>query len=154
MRKFECHFALPLLLAKWSNRAIERTERNGLEAHLVGSAVHLIAYLFAFQLLLLRLPVWEQLLLALPLAVLVWIFWLVFLYLDSLLIRSLRAGGVITKMSDGRAQSVNALGLTSVFALGLVATGAWPRVVGYLWLAAIALNLLAAFVLILRGTDR
>ena len=153
MQKSEYYFALPFLFARARGESVERTERNGFEARFVGGAVHLVVYLFAFQHLLLRLPAWEQILLALPLAVLVWLGWLLLLYLDSLVIKIFRAIGLMRTISDGRAQSLLVLSVATLCACDLIATGAWLRFPGYFWLGAVALNSLAALFLSLGKAE-
>ena len=94
-------FALPRLLAG----AQGRSEKNGLEANFVGGLVHLLAYLYAQQFFLGNSTVTQQLIWALPLAFLVWIWWLLVLYLNSLGIKFFRALGFIRTLPDRYAQS-------------------------------------------------
>lgn len=145
------YFALPRLCAHWRGRSARRSERNWLEANIAGTLVHLVVYASAFQLLLARQSLWRQVLLCLPLALLVWVFWLLLLYANSLVIRSLRAVRLMRHLPDRRAQTALICILTAVFAVRLLTTGAWG--IGAVWLAVFALNLLAAALLAISQTD-
>ena len=150
----EFYFPFPRLLAKWSGRETVRSERNWLEAISVGILVHLVAYAFAFERFLLSSTLTWQLLLFIPLAFLVWVFWMIVLYLNSLLIKLLRAGGLLGMMPDRGAQGLIICTMNTGFAWQLVRAESWPRVVGLLWMAAVALNLLAALLLaVTHGAD-
>lgn len=140
------YFALPRLFLRGP-----RSERNWLEANLVGGFIHLLVYLGAFRILLLRATPLRQILLCLPLAFLVWVFWLLTIYLNSLLIRLLRAAGLMREMPDRYAQSLLVGIITTFFAWALIGAGSWLRALGILWMTLIALNLLAA--LFLRRDD-
>jgi len=148
MQKAEFYFSLPRLLAQWSGHEVERTERNWPEANLVGILVHLVAYAQAFQVLLLRSPVRQQLLWSIPLAFLVWLLWLIVLYLNSLLLKLLRALRLTRDMPDRTGQSLLILLMITIFAWRLVLAESWLGLIGGVWLAAVALNLLAALLLI------
>ncbi len=141
------YFALPRLLAKWRGRPMEQTEGNWPEANIVGTLTHLIAYLFAFQILLLRLPVKTQLLLFIPLAFCVWVFWLLVLYFNSLLLKCLHAGGLFRATPNRHAQSLFISLITTGFACRLGLSESWPRWIGLFWLVTVAVNFLAALLL-------
>ena len=70
----------------------------------------------------------------------IWIFLLIVLYLDSLIIKLLRGFGFMRTMPDSRAQSLLICTMTTVFALELIRAGSWPRFLGVIWIAAVALN--------------
>jgi hypothetical protein len=152
MPSVEFYFSLPRLLARWTGRGVDRTERNWLEANLVGSLVHLVAYGYAFHLLLADARLRQQLFLFIPLAFLVWIWWLIVLYLNSLIIKFLRACGLMKTMLDRRGQSLLICVMTTIFALQLLRAGSWLSLIGGLWIAAVMLNLLAALVLAVSDT--
>ena len=144
------YFALPRLLASQFGGNSERTESNWWEANLVGGLAHLIWYVFACEILLVRLRLWEKLILLVPLAFLVWVCWLIALYLDSVLIRCLRLFGFLRELTNARAQSVLLGLITTAFACQLVASGSRLGVLGLIWVAAVSLNLLAAAVFVVR----
>ncbi len=147
----EYNFSLPRLLAHCRGRPAHRTERNWTEANVVGALVHLVVYVFAFDILLAGLPAWQGVFLSIPLAFGVWIFWLLVLYLDSLTIRLLRACGFLRTMSDIHAQSFLICTITTVCAVQLLLTASWTRFIGVVWIALVALNLFAALLLLITN---
>lgn len=149
MERPEFYFALPRLLAKWRGQSAARTEKNWLETNIAGTLSHLVVYVFAFQLLLAESAPWNQLLLCIPLALLVWIFWLLVFYFNSWLIELLRTCGLMRRLSDSRAQSVIIGLMTTAFAVYLLFAGPCAAMLGIIWLAAVSLNLVAAAVLAL-----
>ncbi len=126
---------------------------NWLETRVIGTAVHGVVYLFVAHALLGRLPLWQQALGLLPIAVLVWLAWLIVLYANSLLVVFLRACGFMRTLPNDRAQSILVGLMTTAFACELLRTGSWLSVVGGIWIAAVILNLLAAALLALRPRD-
>jgi len=142
------YFALPRLVASQLGGNADRTEDNWVEANIVGGAIHLICYAFAAHVLLDGLPLWAQAALLIPVAFLVWICWLIVLHINSVLIRLLRAAGLIRDLSNARAQSVLLGMVTTAFAFYLVENGSWLALLGIAWVAAVALNLLAAAILV------
>lgn len=148
------YFALPRLLWSWRGGDAGRTEKNGFEAHSVGTLIHLVAYAFAFQVCLTNMPPWQQLLLVVPLAFVVWLFWINLLYANSHVIRLLRACGLMRDLPQGRAQGILVALIMTAFALHLLVVDGWTRFVGAIWIAALALNLVAAAILALNDTAR
>jgi len=142
------YFALPRLVVSQLGWSAARRESNWLEANIVGGVEHLIWYAFAAHVLLGGLPIWAQILLLIPLAFLVWIGWLIALYVNSLLIRLLRAFRPIRDLANARVQSVLLGIVTTVFAFFLVTEDSSLSPVGLLWVAAVSLNLLAAAILV------
>lgn len=137
------YFALPRLFT----RTYRRSEKNALETTSVGVAVQLVAYLFTFELLIGDATVITKLLLSIPIAFLVWIFWLIFFYASNLILRPFRPQRM------ARAQSFNLGCLTTGFALYVLLHPGWPRFIAMIWLAAVALNLLATAILALRSAN-
>ena len=147
------YFALPRLLARSRGDFRKRREQNWLEANIVGALVHLITLAFAARLLLADRPGWQQTLLLVPLTLLVWAWWSLLFYVNSLLIKLLRAAGAMRKTPDNHAQSLMVGITTTLFAWHLINAGSWMRVLGWIWIAAVALNLAAAAVLALVHAD-
>lgn len=141
------YFALPRLLANLGGGTAARTEANWLEANAVGALVHATVYLFAWQALLRGRPALIQLLLAVPLAFVVWIFWILFFYCTSLLIRLVWDGSRL------RAQSVCVGIATTCFALALIESRSWMQWIGWTWMSLVTLNLLAAGILRVSGSE-
>ncbi len=137
----EFYFSLPRLLL----RSGAPSERNVFEAHFVGTLEHLVVYFCAWELCLTSLPGWAQLILSLPLAVLVFLGWLLLFYLNSRLLRL----GLFAGLPRSRAQN-NLVGLVATAAaFSLLWAGHWHAWIGALWLALTVLNLFAAAVLAL-----
>jgi hypothetical protein len=140
-------FALPRLVQWCCGRNANRSEKNGLEANVVGALIHLLVYAFAFEICLTSRPLLEQIIWAVPLAFLVFIFWLNFFYLNSLIIRLLRTCGLMRDLPQSRAQGILIGIVTTAFALRLVHASGWIGMLGAIWLLAVSLNLLAAGIL-------
>ncbi len=149
----EFYFALSRFLASPREHKQTRSEKNWLEANAVGTLNHLVVYAFAFALLLKNLPGWKQVLLLLPLGVIVLVFWLLLLYVNSWLIKLLRPAGLLRALPDNRAQTLLISIVTTAMAGELLFAGGWLRFVGAIWLAAVALNLLAAALLAFSHVD-
>ncbi|MEP6808731.1 MAG: hypothetical protein ABI992_00685 [Chthoniobacterales bacterium] len=149
MRKTErrFYFALPRLLARAGGGNDSAAETNWLEANVAGGLIHGIAYLFAAWLFLGGLRFWQQILLALPLAIFVWLAWLVILCLNAFLIRLLRACGLFRRIADDRAQSILINLMITAFAIQLLREGWWFGLAGTIWIVVLTLNLLAAIIL-------
>ena len=131
------YFALPRLVT----RSHARSEKNAVEANAVGLLVQSVAYFFAFEVSLGDASLAKQLLFAIPLAFLVWLFWLLFFYVSHLVLRPFHPQRM------AHAQSFSLCSLTTVFAIYLVAHGSWTRWLGIVWLALVVLNLGAAVLL-------
>ncbi|MFN2474763.1 MAG: hypothetical protein ABR526_00275 [Chthoniobacterales bacterium] len=142
------HFALPRLFTQLAGGESRPVETNWLEANVVGTAVMSISY-FAVRRWILggAGSIERELLFVIPLLLVTWIFWLLALYVDALIIRLLRMIGLLTGGSDAEAQSVFVALITTAFALQLTGERGWPRRLGWLWIAAVAANLLAALLL-------
>ncbi len=143
------YFSLPRLFARWRGGSDARTEMNWLETNVVGAAVHAVVYLFIAHLLLGGLPMWQQALWLLPLAAFVLLAWLIVLHANSLVVKLLRACGLMRTLPNHRAQSILIGIMTTAFACELLRAGSWLGLVGGIWLAAVILNLTAALALAL-----
>lgn len=148
------YFSLPRLVAKLCGRSAARAEDNWIEANVVGTAIFLISSLIAIRLLPDGLSRGTQLVLIVPVLVVTCLAWPLLLYGNSLLIRLLRACGVLRNLSDPRAQSAFVGITTSAFAFHLLTANGWTRFVGQAWLCVVFLNLLAALILAVSPTNR
>jgi hypothetical protein len=146
-------FSLPRLLAKIRGGSAQRTEANWLEANAVGALVHAIVYGFFARIALSHLPLWQQLALLLPLVIVVLVFWMIWFLIWALVIRTVRAAGMLRDLPLSRVQGVLVGLMTTTCACYLIAEGSWLRVLGYLWLIAVSLNLLAAVILAVSDAD-
>ncbi len=142
------YFSLPRLIARQLGRSDARTESNWLEANVAGGLAHLIWYAFAADVFLRGLTTGLQIALLLPLAILVWIGWLIALYINSVVIRLLRACGLFGKLSNARMQGALLGILTTAFAAHLMAHASLLDFAGLIWIVLVALNLLAAAVFV------
>jgi hypothetical protein len=84
----------------------------------------------------------------------IWIFWLIVLYVNSLIVKACWICGLCTDLPRNRIQSVLMGILTTAFAAQLIAAGSWMRWVGASWIIAVALNLTAALLLALFHDER
>jgi hypothetical protein len=149
------HFAFPRLCTRFGGGDATAVETNWAEANIVGAAVMLISYL-ALRGWIVRgaASISRELLFVVPLVLTTWIFWLVALYLDSLVLRLLRAIGLLSRASNADAQSVMVAMITTAFAVQLTGERGWPHLLGWLWIAAVCANLLAAMLLALTSRAR
>ena len=146
------YFALLRLLALLRGGDATRAENNGVEAWLAGGlAINLISYLFFAQFIPDDLKLWQRALLLVLLAFFVWLFWLVVLYINSLIIKFLRLCGLFHSIPIRRLQSV-LLGISATaMAGGLLQTDSWSREVASIWLIMVAMNLSAAVLFFIHG---
>jgi hypothetical protein len=147
------YFALPRLITSLGGGPTVRSEQNALEAHVVGTLVHAITFVFAATLLLGDRPGWQQIVLLVPVALLVWMWWSLFFYVTSLAVALLRSAGLLRGTPGNHAQSFAVGAVTTVLGWQLVTAGSWPSVLGWIWLAAVALNLVATALLSLRHAE-
>lgn len=141
------YFALPRLLTKMQGGNANRSERSWIEANVVGLSVFGISYLFLARLLPASDAWWAHLLILAPRMFATFLFWLLVLYLNAVLLKLVRGCGFRGGGSDSRMQVVLVTVQTTIFALCLMRTGSWTRVVGVIWLIGVALNLIAAALL-------
>jgi hypothetical protein len=148
------YFSLLRLMALLRGADVTRTETNGTEAWLAGVAMYLISFLFFAQFVPVDLNFWLTALALIVLAFLVWLFWLVVLYFNSLIIKLVRPAGFFRSIPTRRAQSI-LLGLwATTMALDLARRGSWMGEVAAIWLVAVALNLAATVILAFRNGTR
>ena len=141
------YFSLPRLIARNLGRDYGQSENSWTEANVVGAAVHFISFLFLARLLIVSQDLGGRLGLFVCLVPALLIFWMVVLYLISLLIKFLRQLGFFCNSSNSRAQTVIVMIMTSGFAVQLILHGGWMGLIGKVWLAAVAANLVAAIAL-------
>jgi hypothetical protein len=140
------YFALPRVLQLIRGRSVIRAESNWIEAYFPGVAIYLLSYLLLAEVAAPRLSS-ASILWLLLLALGAWVLWLFVLYVNSVVIRALRRIGLFTTRSNSRAQNIIIGTETTIFAFVLANSATWLRVLGWIWLAIVALNLTAAVVL-------
>jgi hypothetical protein len=148
------YFALPRLLARFRGGSSVRAENNGGEAWIASIVSYLVSYLFFAQFIPLTIGLWSRILSFVLLAFLVWLFWLLALYLNSLVIKLLQACGLFRTIPIRRAQSILVAGTATAMSLQLLGGGGWSAEIAAIWLVAVAMNLVAAAILALRNGDR
>lgn len=147
-------FSLPRLIEALRGGSAARSDKNWLEANVVGAAMHGIIYLWAARWLLAGRPLSEQLLLLVALGVLLCLWWTMFFGVSSIFIKLLHALGLLSRLPIARTQGVLAGAMVTGFAWQLTLADSWMRAVGWFWLGAVSLNLLAALLLALTDANR
>ena len=141
------YFALPRLLSKMRGGNGSRAEKNAAEAWVGGVGIYAVSYLYLAGYLS-EVGNWSlRGLLLIVLAFLVWLFWLLVLYLNSLILKLLHGVGLFRTLPMRRGQSVLVTTTAAAMALALVQRGSFVSEIGAIWLTATAMNLAAAAVL-------
>jgi len=148
------YFALPRLLAKFRGGDATRVEKNGSEAWAASLSVYAISYLYFADFIPVALSWWMRALLFGALTFLIWLFWLLVLYLNSLILKLVRSLGLFRSLPMRRGQSVLVAAATTVMAIALALRNSLVSEVGAIWLIATALNLMAALILAFNNGDR
>ena len=141
------YFAFPRLIQRLLGGTALRGENNWIEAYGTGVVMYLISYFYAVGWFELRRDFWLSLLALLPLAFGMWVFWLVVVYLNSLIIRGLRVAGWLDRASKAAAQSVLLTALTTFFAFDLARLNSIVRWLALSWFVILTLNLVSALIL-------
>ena len=87
------------------------------------------------------------------LAFLVWLFWLVMLYLNSLILKLLHTINLFRSLPMRRGQSVLVAATATAMAVALAQRDSIVSELGAIWLIATALNLVAAVILAFSNGD-
>jgi hypothetical protein len=153
--KRQFYFSLFRIIALRCGGDARRAESNGFEARLVGLMMYSIHYLFFATLLIpSNLQPWLTALLLIALAFWIWLFWLLLLYLNSVIVEVLRACGLFRTMPIRHAQSILWGIFTTAMACVLIKGSPLPRELGAIWLVAVAMNLASAMILIFSNASR
>ena len=145
------YFSLPRLLSKGLAGRSHRSEGTSLEAHAGSLIIFAITYFFFVDFGGAHLTGWKMSAAYLIFAVAVWIFWLVVLYLNSVLIEAGHLFGLFRTTPNRRVQDFLVGLLLTLFAIELWIGDSWRRWVGVGWLAFLSLNVAAAVLLGLFG---
>ena len=125
-----------------------RAESHEFEAWLIGLMIYSIHYLFFAALFIpSNLKPWQTALLLVALAFWIWLFWLLLLYINSVIVRLLNIAGLFRALPTRRAQSILWGISTTAMAGVLLKSSPALRELGAIWLVAVAMNLAAALVL-------
>jgi hypothetical protein len=145
------YFALPRLLAHWRGGDATRAEKNGGEAWAAHLAIFAISYLYFARFVPACASWWLSALMLVALPFLVCLFWLLMLYLNSLILKLLQSLGFLRSLPIRRGQGVLIVTTTAVMAAALVQSDSFAGEIGALWLIATAMNLIAATILALSN---
>jgi hypothetical protein len=149
------YFSLFRVIAMLRGGDARRAESNGFEAWLIGLMIYSIHYVFFAALLIpSHLELWMTALLLVALAFWIWLFWLLLLYINSVIIKFFRMCGVFYTLPIRRAQSILWGISTTAMACVLLERSPALREVGAIWLVAVAMNLIAALVLSFSNASR
>jgi hypothetical protein len=154
-RSTQFNFSLFRVIAMLRGGDARRAESNAVEAWLVGLMVYLIHYLFfTTQFIPSQVAPWLAVLLLVAIAFWVWLSWLLLLYINSVIIKLLRRGGIFRTIPPRRAQSILWGIFTTAMACALLTSGGWVRELGAIWLVAVVMNLASAAVLAFSNAAR
>ena len=117
--------------------------------------IYAIHYLFFLTLWRpIDLNPWQTALVLVAIAFWVWLFWLLLLYINSVIIKALHLCGLFRSLPIRRAQSVLWGTCTTAMACALLQGSPALRELGAIWLVAVAMNLVAAVVLAFSDAAR
>jgi len=152
--KRQFYFSLFRVIALLRGGDARRTESNAFEAWLIGFMIYSIHYLFFATLSPSNLKPWLTALLLVALAFWIWLFWLLILYFNSIIIKALRVCGLFRAIPTRRAQSILWGISTTAMACALLKGSPVPRELGAIWLVAVAMNLVSAMILAFSDAAR
>jgi hypothetical protein len=148
------YFALPRLLNRMRGGSDKISESNAVEAYFGSIVAFMVSFLFARQLFAGRCTGWQVITAVILLIFAVSIFWLLVFYINSLVIKILRIGGIFRKMANRHAQDILIEVLVAVFAYELAISVSWTRWIGIFCLLLLGTNLAAALLLVLYRSRR
>jgi hypothetical protein len=148
------YFALPRLLNRMRGGTDEVSESNAAEAYLGSIGIFIITFVFGLQLFAERFSGWSVMAFDLLLVFAVWIFWLVVFYINSLIVKLLRACGLFRGTPNRRAQDIFVGIPVAAMAYRLSILPGWLGWIGWLCLCALGVNFLAAILLKLIPNTR
>lgn len=142
------YFSLFRVIVMLRGGDARRAESNEFEAWLVGLTIYSIHYLFFATLFIpSNLEPWLTVLLLVAVAFWIWLFWLLLLYINSVIIKLLRACGLFRAIPTRRIQSVLWGISTTAMACWLFKSSPSLHELGAVWLVAVAMNLVSAVIL-------
>ena len=148
------YFSLPRLLSRITGRSSHFSEGGFFETCLGGLAVLLIPYLFLVDLVMNHLGRWMTFVTGIALLFAIWIFWLVVLYLNWVMIQVLHGLGFFRRVTERHLQDIFVGIIITFFASELSILNSWVRWIGIFWLIILAMNLLATLSLALPDVRR
>ena len=148
------YFALPRLLNLMRGGTDKVSESNAAESYLGSIGIFIITFVFGLQLFAERFSGWSVIAFDLVLVFAVWIFWLIVFYINSLIVKLLRACGLFRETPNRRAQDIFIAIVLAAMAYRLSILHGWLGWIGWLCLCALGANFLAAILLKLIPNTR
>lgn len=148
------YFALPRLLNRMRGGTDKVSESNAAESYLGSIGIFIITFVFGLQLFAERFSGWSVIAFDLVLVFAVWIFWLIVFYINSLIVKLLRACGLFRETPNRRAQDIFIAIVLAAMAYRLSILHGWLGWIGWLCLCALGANFLAAILLKLIPNTR
>lgn len=148
------YFALPRLLNRMRGRRADLSESNAVEAYFGSIGIFAVSFLFGLQRAADRLNCWSSIVFGVALVFAIWIFWLFVFYINSLIIKVLRACGFLRGTPNRRAQDVFIAIVVAAMSYRLSILHGWTSWIGILCLLSLSANLIAAVVLRLAPRPR
>jgi len=148
------YFALPRLLNRIRGGTDKVSESNAAESYLGSIGIFIITFVFGLQLFAERFTGWSVIAFDLVLVFAVWIFWLIVFYINSLIVKLLRACGLFRGTPNRRAQDIFIAIVLAAMAYRLSILHGWLGWLGWLCLWALGANFLAAILLKLIPNTR
>jgi len=148
------YFSLLRLLNKISGRGSHFSEGSFFETCLGSLVVLLIPYFFLVDLVMNHAGGWLAFVTSTALLVAIWIFWLVVLYSNWVMIQVAHGLGLFKGVAERRMQDILVGLIITFFASELSILNSWVRWIGILWFMMVAMNLAAAFWLALTEMRR
>jgi hypothetical protein len=153
--KRQFYFSLLRVIAMLLGGDARRAESNGFEAWLVGLMIYSIHYFFFATLFIpSNLEPWLTALILVALVFWIWLFWLLLLYINSVIVKVLHVCGLFRTISTRRTQSILWGISTTAMACWLLKSSPTLRELGAIWLVAVAMNLVSAMVLVFNHAAR
>lgn len=148
------YFALPRLANRMRGRSAHVSENNAVEAYAGSIVLFAVSFLFALGFFAEKFSGWRMIVITILLVFAVWIFWLLIFYANSLVIKFLRACGLLSQTRKRHAQDIFIGIVVAALAWRLSILHSWIRWVGIICLCALAANLAAALLLKLSRERR
>jgi hypothetical protein len=145
------YFALPRFLALLRGGNSRRVEKNGTEMWIVSIAIYLISLLFFAGFISPELPGWIIGVSLAATALWVFVFWLIALHLNLLVLRVVRACGFFRAIPVRRGQGVLIVTATTAMAFLVLQRGSVGSEIAAIWITGVAMNLVAALILAFRN---
>ena len=130
------------------------SESNAAESYLGSIGIFIITFVFGLQLFAERFSGWSVIAFDLVLVFAVWIFWLIVFYINSLIVKLLRACGLFRGTPNRRAQDIFIAIVLAAMAYRLSILHGWLGWIGWPCLCALGANFLAAILLKLIPNTR